>query len=71
MNWKEILIREYAGPPARVVLNLLLVAAFGILLGHLAFGAPLGDRLVIGAMVPGLVAVVAAAILKERRYSSG
>ncbi len=68
MNWKEILIREYAGHPLRVVLNLLIIAGIGILVGHLVFGAPLSDRLVMGAMVPGLVAIVAAAILKEDRY---
>lgn len=69
MNWKDTLIREYAGHPARVALNLLIIAGTGILLGHWLFEVPLSDRLVMGAMTPGLIAVVTAAILKDQQLN--
>lgn len=67
MNWTNILIREYAGHPFRIAANLLVLAATGIVLGHWALGAVLGDGLVMASMAPGLAAIVAAAILKEKR----
>ena len=66
MNWKDLLVRAYAGHPFRVGVNLLTLASAGILFGHWAMAAPLGDGLVMAAMAPGLVAIVSAAILKER-----
>lgn len=67
MNWTNILIREYAGHPLRIGANLLSLACAGISLGHWVFGAALGDGLVMASMAPGLAAIVAAAILKEKR----
>jgi hypothetical protein len=66
MTWKETLIREYAGPLHRVALNVFIVASIGILLGHGVLGAPLDENLVMGAMTPALIAIVSAAILKEK-----
>jgi len=66
MNWRDLLVRAYAGHPFRVALNLLILAGFGILLGHWGMEAPLGDGLAMAAMTPGLVAVVSAAIVKEK-----
>lgn len=66
MNWTDLLVRAYAGRPFHVAVNLLLLASLGILLGHWGIEAPLGDDLVMVAMLPGLVAIVSAAIVKER-----
>lgn len=66
MKWRALLVRAYAGHPLQVAFNLLILAALGILLGHWGMAAPLGDGLVMAAMTPGLVAVVSAAIVKER-----
>lgn len=65
MRWKELLILEFGGPPVRVALNLFIAAAVGVLLGHLAFGAPLTEELALSAMLPGLAAVILAGILRE------
>ena len=67
MNWTNILIREYAGHPLRIAVNLLSLACIGILLGHWVFNAEFGDGLVMASMVPGLAAIVAGAIFKEKR----
>lgn len=67
MKWIDILVHEYAGSPFRVVTNTLALACLGIFLGHWFFGMPIGDRLVMAAMTPGLIAIVSAALLKEKR----
>jgi len=67
MNWEESLIREYAGHPLRVALNVFLVAATGILVGHMLFGIDLTPRLVLGAMLPALGAVLLAGQMKAQR----
>jgi hypothetical protein len=67
MKLTSILIREYAGHPFRIAVNLLSLASLGISLGHWGFNASLGDGLVMASMAPGLAAIVAAAILKEKR----
>lgn len=65
MKLKELLIREYAGPPVRVAVNIMFVACLGILLGHWFFGAPLDDRLVMASMTPALIAIILAALAKD------
>ena len=66
MKWKETLIREYAGPPLGVAVNVLITACLGILVGHWVLGAPLNEGLIMGAMTPALVAIATAAILKGK-----
>ena len=66
MNWKALLVREYAGSPLRVAANLLVVSGIGIGVGHWLFGAPLDDALAMASMLPGLAGITAAAIIKER-----
>lgn len=67
MNLKESFIKDYAGHPLRVALNMFLVAATGILIGHLLIGISLTPRLVFAAMLPALGAIFLAAQLKAQR----
>lgn len=66
MKWRDLLVRAYAGHPFRVALNLLILAGLGVAFGHWGMAAPLGDGLAMAAMAPGLVAIVSAAIIKEK-----
>ena len=63
-NWKASFISDYTGHPLRVALNMFLVGATGILVGHFLFGFELTTRLAFGAMLPALAAVVIAGRLK-------
>ncbi len=65
MRWKQLLVLEFGGPPLRVALNLFIAAAIGVLCGHLLFGVPLSEGLALGAMLPGLVAVIVAGMLRD------
>jgi hypothetical protein len=67
MSWKENFIEDYAGHPLRVALNVFLVGATGILIGHFLLGMNLAPRLVFGAMLPALGAIVIAGRMKLER----
>lgn len=67
MSWKDTFIEDYAGHPLRIALNVFIVAAIGILLGHYLFGLEISSRFLIGAMLPALGAMMVAAYMKAQR----
>lgn len=67
MSWQDTFIEDYAGHPLRVALNVFIVAAIGISVGHYVFGLEISTRFLIGAMLPALVAMTLASYLKAQR----
>lgn len=67
MSWKDTFIEDYAGHPARVALNVFIVAAIGISMGHYLFGLEISTRFLVGAMLPALFAMITASYMKAQK----
>ncbi|MFA5529640.1 MAG: hypothetical protein WDA11_03125 [Thiohalomonadaceae bacterium] len=69
MKWKDTFIEDYAGHPLRVALNIFIIAATGICMGHYLFEVDISTRFLIGAMLPALFATMTASYMKVQRKS--
>lgn len=65
LSLQQTFLREFAGHPARVGLNMFATGAAGVLFGHYALGADISLELVFNAMLAPLGAMVIASVLKR------
>lgn len=64
---EELLIREFAGPPARVAVNVVITASAGVLFDYYALGTEISQSVVFGALMAPLLAIIAAGVMKADR----